>query len=199
VTLGGQVASEKGKSQAESLAESLAGAQVVANQIAVIPLDVEKEAQAVNSGLDQGIEKNLGSRCRSRSNSFSRPLFERVCKMDLEGIVAKHSFGNYVTERERSRRTLMRVPSRSRQWPDPEKSTWQKSRLRWTRRAESAVLRSRRIWSGGWILSGWSVRNAARDSSRRQRNEKRKAQKDDPALQEKLTQCNCKVCLRLAL
>jgi len=25
-------------------------------------------------------------------------LFQRVCKMDLEGIVAKHSFGTYVTE-----------------------------------------------------------------------------------------------------
>jgi ATP-dependent DNA ligase len=29
-------------------------------------------------------------------------LFGRVCKMDLEGIVAKHGFGNYVTERERT-------------------------------------------------------------------------------------------------
>jgi hyperosmotically inducible periplasmic protein len=59
VTLGGQVASENAKSQAESLAKSLAGAQVVANQIAVIPVGAEKEAKAVNSDLDQGIEKNL--------------------------------------------------------------------------------------------------------------------------------------------
>ena len=29
-------------------------------------------------------------------------LFRRVCKMDLEGIVAKHSFGTYVTEQERT-------------------------------------------------------------------------------------------------
>jgi bifunctional non-homologous end joining protein LigD len=29
-------------------------------------------------------------------------LFQRVCKMDLEGIVAKHAFGPYVTERERT-------------------------------------------------------------------------------------------------
>src|SRR6266478_2912426 len=36
VTLGGQVASENDKSQAESLAKSLAGTQVVADQIAVI-------------------------------------------------------------------------------------------------------------------------------------------------------------------
>ena len=59
VTLGGQVASENHKSQAESLAKSLAGAQVVADQIAVIPVGAEKEAKAVNSDLDQGIEKNL--------------------------------------------------------------------------------------------------------------------------------------------
>ncbi|HLZ42016.1 MAG TPA: BON domain-containing protein [Candidatus Sulfotelmatobacter sp.] len=59
VTLGGQVASENDKSHAESLAKSLAGAQVVADQIAVIPVGSEKEAKAVNSDLDQGIEKNL--------------------------------------------------------------------------------------------------------------------------------------------
>lgn len=59
VTLGGQVTSANDKSQAESLAKSFAGAQVVANQIAVIPVGVEKEAKAVNSDLDQGIEMNL--------------------------------------------------------------------------------------------------------------------------------------------
>ncbi len=59
VTLGGQVASENDKSQAESLAKSLTGAQVVADQIAVIPVGGEKAAKAVNSDLDQGIEKNL--------------------------------------------------------------------------------------------------------------------------------------------
>src|SRR6476620_2951074 len=59
VTLGGQVASENDKSQAESLAKSLAGTQVVANQIAVIPIGAEKEAKTVNSDLDKGIEKNM--------------------------------------------------------------------------------------------------------------------------------------------
>jgi hyperosmotically inducible protein len=59
VTLGGQVASESDKVQAETIAKSLAGTQVVANQIAVIPLGVEKEAKAVNSDLDKGIEHNL--------------------------------------------------------------------------------------------------------------------------------------------
>ena len=59
VTLSGQVTSENDKSQAESLAKSFAGTQVVADQIAVIPVGVEKEAKAMNSDLDQGIEKNL--------------------------------------------------------------------------------------------------------------------------------------------
>jgi hyperosmotically inducible protein len=59
VTLGGQVASSDQKEQAESLAKSLAGAQVVADQVAVIPAGAEKEAKAMNSDLDQGIEKNL--------------------------------------------------------------------------------------------------------------------------------------------
>lgn len=59
VTLGGQVTSENDKSQAESLAKSFAGTQVVADQIAVIPVGAEKEAKAMNSDLDQGIEKNL--------------------------------------------------------------------------------------------------------------------------------------------
>jgi hyperosmotically inducible protein len=59
VTLGGQVASNDQKTQAESLAKSIAGAQVVADQIAVLPAGAEKEAKAMNSDLDQGIEKNL--------------------------------------------------------------------------------------------------------------------------------------------
>jgi hypothetical protein len=49
VTPGGQVVSEN----------SFAGAQVVADQIAVIPVGIEKEAKAVNYDLDEGIEKNL--------------------------------------------------------------------------------------------------------------------------------------------
>jgi hyperosmotically inducible protein len=59
VTLGGQVASENEKSQAESLAKPFAGTQVVADQIAVLPAGDEKEATAINSDLDQAIEKNL--------------------------------------------------------------------------------------------------------------------------------------------
>jgi len=59
VTLGGQVSSESDKSRAESLAKSYAGPQVVADQIAVIPVGGEKAAKAMNSDLDRGIESNL--------------------------------------------------------------------------------------------------------------------------------------------
>jgi len=59
VTLGGQVATDRDKTQAETLAKSLAGVQVVANQIAVIPMGAETDAKAVNSDLDKGIESNL--------------------------------------------------------------------------------------------------------------------------------------------
>jgi len=59
VTLGGHVATEGDKSQAESMAKSIASGQVVSNQIAVIPPSAESDAKAVNSDLDKGVEKNL--------------------------------------------------------------------------------------------------------------------------------------------
>src|ERR1035437_207022 len=54
VTLGGHVATEGDKSQAESIAKSIAGGQVVSDQIEVIPPGAESEAKAVNSDLDKG-------------------------------------------------------------------------------------------------------------------------------------------------
>jgi len=59
VTLGGHVAAGADKSQAESIARSIAGAEVVANQIAVIPPGSGSDARNVNSDLDKGIESNL--------------------------------------------------------------------------------------------------------------------------------------------
>jgi len=59
VTLGGHVASEDAKIQAESIAKSMAAGQVVANQVAVLPPGAESDAKTVNSDLDKGIEKNL--------------------------------------------------------------------------------------------------------------------------------------------
>ena len=59
VTLGGHVNTEGDKSQAESIAKSIAAGQVVADQIAVIPPNDASGAKAVNSDLDQVVEKNL--------------------------------------------------------------------------------------------------------------------------------------------
>jgi len=59
VTLGGTVASDADKGQAESIAKASAGAQVVADQIAVRPPGAESMAKDVDADLDKGIEKNL--------------------------------------------------------------------------------------------------------------------------------------------
>ncbi len=59
VTLGGHVAADADKAQAESIAKSIAAGQVVANEIAVRPPGLEREAKTVTSDLDRGIEQNL--------------------------------------------------------------------------------------------------------------------------------------------
>lgn len=69
LTLGGQVETEAEKSQAEYLAKPLAAGQVVAVEIAVVPIGAEKTAKAINSDVDMGIEKNLAAALR-RSNLY---------------------------------------------------------------------------------------------------------------------------------
>ena len=59
VTLGGHVADDADKRQAESIAKAHAAGQVVANEIALVPPGIEHDAKAVNSDLDKGIEKDL--------------------------------------------------------------------------------------------------------------------------------------------
>jgi hyperosmotically inducible periplasmic protein len=59
VTLGGHVEADGDKAQAEALAKSLAGGEVVADQIAVLPVGAESDARTMNSDLDKGIEQNL--------------------------------------------------------------------------------------------------------------------------------------------
>jgi ATP-dependent DNA ligase len=41
---------------------------------------------------------------------YGTVLFKRVCKLDLEGVVDKHSFGRYITERERTTWFKIRKP-----------------------------------------------------------------------------------------
>jgi hyperosmotically inducible protein len=59
VTLGGHVGADADKARAEDLAKSLAGGEVVADEIAVLPLGAESDARTMNSDLDKGIEQNL--------------------------------------------------------------------------------------------------------------------------------------------
>src|SRR5580704_14077741 len=105
VTLGGQVRSDNDKSQAESLAKSLAGAQVVADQIAVIPAGVEKEAKAVNSDLDEGIEKNLDAAL------IQNKLHHNVKFEVKSGVVTLSGEVNSQYKRDYAEKVANRVPN----------------------------------------------------------------------------------------
>lgn len=59
VTLSGNVAADDDKLRAAAIASSIAGAQIVANQIAVLTPGAEGDDKKVNVALDQGIENNL--------------------------------------------------------------------------------------------------------------------------------------------
>ena len=105
VTLGGNVAADTDKSQAESIARSFAGAQVVADQIAVVPPGVESDAKAVNSDLDKGIEKNLDAAL------IQNEMHESV-KYDVKnGVVTLTGEVNSQSKRAAGEKVASRVPN----------------------------------------------------------------------------------------
>jgi len=104
VTLGGHVARNDDKSQAESLAKSYAGAQVVADQIEVIPPGREKEARAVNSDLDDGIEKNLDAAL------IQNKMHDNVKYEVKSGVVTLTGEVNSASKRVRAEEVATRVP-----------------------------------------------------------------------------------------
>jgi osmotically-inducible protein OsmY len=59
VTLGGKVPVDNAKAQAEAIAKGLAGAQVVANEIAVLPANAASDTKTLYADLDKGIQSNL--------------------------------------------------------------------------------------------------------------------------------------------
>ena len=59
VTLGGKVTTEDDKSRATFLVRPLVDNQVVASEIAVLPVGDEKDAKSINKDLDKGIEHNV--------------------------------------------------------------------------------------------------------------------------------------------
>ncbi|HXM36552.1 MAG TPA: BON domain-containing protein [Pyrinomonadaceae bacterium] len=105
VTLSGQVASENDKFQAETVARSYASGQVVANQIAVVPKGVENEAKAINSDLDQGIEKNLDAALIQNS------MHDNVRYAVKSGVVTLTGEVNSQYNREHAQDVATRVPN----------------------------------------------------------------------------------------
>jgi hyperosmotically inducible protein len=105
VTLGGQVVSDADKAQAESIAKSLAGAQVVADQIAVIPPGLEKDSKAVNSDLDEGIEKNLDA-------ALIQSRLQKSVKYEVKsGVVTLTGDVNSENKRARAQTVAAGVPN----------------------------------------------------------------------------------------
>src|SRR5580765_1620415 len=105
VTLSGNVTSENDKSQAESIAKSIAGSQVVADQIAVIPAGIEKEAKAVNSDLDAGIEKNLDAAL------IQNKMHDNVKYEVKSGVVTLTGEVNSQSKRDHAEMVATRVPN----------------------------------------------------------------------------------------
>jgi osmotically-inducible protein OsmY len=105
VTLGGHVSSDGDKMQAESLAKSMAGTQVVADQIAITPPGFEKEAKAMNSDLDEGIEKNLDA-------ALIRDKLHEGVKYEVKsGVVTLKGKVNSENKRARAERLAAGVPN----------------------------------------------------------------------------------------
>ena len=105
VTLGGQVASDQQKAQAESIANSLAGGQVVADQIAVVAPGTCKEVGAINSDLDQGIEKNLDAAL------IQNKMHEDVAYAVKNGVVTLSGEVNSDSERTGAETIATAVPN----------------------------------------------------------------------------------------
>ena len=105
VTLSGPVARDNDKLQAESLAKSLAGAQVVANQIVVLPTGMEKNAKTVNSDLDQGIEKNLDAAL------IQNKMHDNVKYKVKSGVVTLTGEVNSQNKRDQADQVATKVPN----------------------------------------------------------------------------------------
>jgi hyperosmotically inducible periplasmic protein len=105
VTLDGQVANQHDKMEAKALAEFQAGAQVVADQILIIPPGLEREAKAVNSDLNEGIEKNLDA-------ALIHSKLHRSVQFEVNGgVVTLTGEVNSEIQRDRAEHIAMKVPN----------------------------------------------------------------------------------------
>ena len=105
VALGGHVAADAEKAQAESIAKSIAAGQVVANQIAVMPPGGESVATAINFDLDKGIENNLEA-------ALIQKKLQKAVKYDVKnGVVTLTGEVNSRSTRAQAERVASSVPN----------------------------------------------------------------------------------------
>jgi len=105
VTLGGHVALDADKAQAESIAKSIANQQVVADEIVVLPPGDESVAKSVNSDLDDGIKKNLDATLRENR-------LNKAVKYDVKsGVVTLTGDVHSDAARARAERLAGSVPN----------------------------------------------------------------------------------------
>lgn len=105
VTLSGKVDTDSDKAQAESIAKSLADGQVVSDQIAVIPSDNASTANAVNSDLDKGIEKNLHA-------ALTQKRLQKAVSYDVNnGVVTLKGNVNSPSQRAEAENVAASVPN----------------------------------------------------------------------------------------
>lgn len=105
VTLGGHVEGDGDKLRAEAVAKSFAGGQVVADQIAVVPPGGERDARAMNSDLDEGVEKNLDAAL------IENKLHDSVEYTVKNGVVTLTGQVNSESKREGAERVASSVPN----------------------------------------------------------------------------------------
>jgi osmotically-inducible protein OsmY len=105
VTLGGKVATDGDKAQAESIAKSIAAGQVVADQIAVIPPGLESDTKTINSDLDKAIDKNLDA-------TLIQNRLHKGVKYDVKnGVVTLTGEVNSESKRTRVEKVASTVPN----------------------------------------------------------------------------------------
>ena len=105
VTLGGHVAVDGDKAQAESIAKSIAAGEVVSDQIAVLPAGAESESKTVNSDLDKGIEKNLDA-------ALIQDKLHKGVKYDVKnGVVTLTGEVNSASKRAHVEKVASTVPN----------------------------------------------------------------------------------------
>src|SRR5277367_5390432 len=105
VTLTGHVPADADKSTAENIARGLAGAQVISDQISVLPPGNESATKEVNKDLDEGIEKNLAA-------VYIQDSFNSDVKYELKnGVVTLTGTVSAQTRRAAAERIATGVPN----------------------------------------------------------------------------------------